>query len=85
MYQDSFPTFNRVLGNLSLVFRSIRQLTAIRRTVNRKPATNNPDKADGVMTLSIGLVLVWLVSCNNLIASKWYHDYLDGSLKGSMS
>ena len=44
------------LGNLSLVFRSVKHPTAINRTTNKNRDTSNPDKAEGVITLSMGLI-----------------------------
>lgn len=69
MYQDSLPTLRIDLGNLSLVFRSIKQLTAIKSTTRRKTVTKIPDKAEGFIALSMGLVLVCVVDCKTRLVS----------------
>ena len=76
--QDSFPTWRMDLGNLSLVFKSVKHPTAINNTTNKNRDTSNPDKAEGVITLSMGLIWVWLF-CNSLWVSEWPMEYFRGS------
>ena len=58
-------------GNLLFVFKSIRQFTAINNTIKRKDPTNNPDKADGVITFKRLLPVFWDTYVKSLLASMF--------------